>query len=90
VREQHDAEFTSYIEHTDFPGRPWMVVFKEVTVGFYRTRAEARMRIRALKPFSKYRPLTDEEKEARREVSRLPWGRFTAILRGLYGVDRPF
>lgn len=83
-REQHDAEFTSYIEKTS--DHVWGVVYKGVYQGFYRTREEARMKIRSLKPFSRYQPLSAEE-SAKLDVSRQPWNRFTRVLRDLYDLD---
>lgn len=88
-REQHDAEFTSYIEQSpvfDINGERWSVVYKGVPQGVYATREEARRKIRSLKPFSAYRPLTAEE-GAKLDVSKLPWNRFTRVLRDLYDLD---
>jgi hypothetical protein len=88
-REQHDAEFTSYIEQSpmfDINGERWSVVYKGVPQGVFRTREEARKRIRSLKPFSRYQPLTAEE-SAKLDVAKRPWGRFTRILRDVYDLD---
>ena len=70
MREQHDAEFTSYIEKTS--DHVWGVVYKGVYQGFYRTREEARKKIRSLKLFRRYFPLPG------------PWNRFSRILREVY------
>jgi hypothetical protein len=84
MREQHDAKFTSYIEWMG--PNAWGVVYKNVYQGFYPTREEARKKIRSLKPFSSYRPLSDEEK-AQLEITRRPWSRITRILQDLYDLD---
>jgi len=84
MREQHDAKFTSYIEKMS--DHVWAVIYKDVYQGFYPTREEARKKIRSLKPFSSYRPLSNEEK-AQLEITKRPWSRLTRILQDLYDLD---
>jgi hypothetical protein len=87
-REQHDAEFTSYIEPAYDGGSyaGWLVVYKNAPQGVYATREQARKKIRSLKPFSSYRPLSNEEK-AQLEITKRPWSRLTRILQDLYDLD---
>jgi len=85
-------------------GEPvWLVVWKGIPQGVYATREEARVAIRALKPFSHYVPkqvsagkMVPEEVEevlspeiqAKLDILGRPWNRFTKVLRDVYDLER--